>query len=150
MTLLSELLVPEAESCLTCDAKMTADHKCDDTVDPKVSVPLVSSSVPQSRTSKVDFPPLPLCHYCCHIGSGQNPVHYHEQCLCSDKICSCQCYCTDEQVKHKLQFYPSGSSGIARVDAKNRPKAKIVAERRIGQWPIFPCTSEDCVQPLIH
>ena len=27
-------------------------------------------------------------HYCCHLGSGDNPVHYYQQCLCSEKTCT--------------------------------------------------------------
>ena len=28
--------------------------------------------------------PLPLCHYCCHRGSGNHPVHYFVQCMCDE------------------------------------------------------------------
>ena len=38
--------------------------------------------------------PLPLCLYRCHRGSGKNPVHYFTQCVCSDRVCTCWCYCT--------------------------------------------------------
>ena len=114
--------------CLNCEAEMTPDHQC------------------EAKNSDA----LPLCHYCCHKGSGENPVHYFEQCLCADKVCSCQCYCTDEQLKHKLQFYPRGSCTLVCVDIKDRSRAKEVAEKRIGQWPIFPCTSENCVYPVIR
>ena len=65
------------------------------------------------------------------------------------EVCSCQCYCTDEQLKLKLQLYPSGSSVIVCVDAKDRPRAKEVAEKRIGQLPMWPCTSEHCGKPCV-
>ena len=93
-------------------------------------------------------PPLPLCHYCCHRGSGDKPVHYYQQCLCLEKVCSCYCYCDEEQLEHRKLFFRDGFSGsMVPVDLKDRPEAKLVAEKRIGQWPIFPCENEDCARP---
>ena len=161
---------PDTTSCKNCNAVMTPDHQCEVGVSEKRKTMevVLSTSLPVSSTSEPDptatlkgtaarqkLPPpspipLPLCHYCCHKGSGQNPVHYHEQCLCAEKVCSCYCYCTEEQLMHKLQFFPSGSSVIGCVPAKDRPMAKELAEKRIGRWPIFPCTGEDCAKPVIR
>ena len=139
------VFTPVKPSCLNCKAEMTPKHqceaKCDVSVEKSTAI-LISGEAPAHA-----HVPLPLCHYCCHKGSGQNPVHYSEQCLCTDKVCSCQCYCTDEQLKLKLQLYPSGSSVIVCVDVKDRPIAKEVAEKRITQWPMWPCTSEYCGKP---
>ena len=92
--------------------------------------------------------PLPLCHYCCHRGSGDKPVHYYQQCLCRAKVCSCHCYCDEEQLEHRKLFFQDGFSGsMVPVALKDRPEAKLVAEKRLGQWPIFPCESDDCARP---
>ena len=95
--------------------------------------------------------PLPLCHYCCHKGSGLHQVHYYLQCLCSDKVCSCQCYCTEMQLEHKKVFFPSGFS-VKCVEPKDRPKARTVAEARANRLDFKglpmanrPCEDENCV-----
>ena len=54
--------------CLNCDGDMTAEHQC--RVPNQVSPELASVSGEHP-------PPLPLCHYCCHRGSGNNSVHYY-------------------------------------------------------------------------
>ena len=96
-----------------------------------------------------EFTPLPLCHYCCHRGSGKAPVHYYLQCLCPDKVCSCRCYCSDEQLKLRKQFYPEGCSDGNPVDPRDRPLAQAVAEARaVKQYCYRPCDSENCVTPL--
>ena len=52
--------------CWNCNVVMTPSHQCD---------------VPQEPVMVVEEqpPPLPLCHYCCHRGSGEHPVHYFMQ-----------------------------------------------------------------------
>ena len=166
------------ETCWTCEGYLAPDHQCDgphehmsgaDTVFPPVppcqtEVAVVISPCPSLTSdhqcglppkpevegSKVQSPHLPLCHYCCHLGSGANPVHYSLQCLCPGKVCTCQCYCSVEQLEHRKLFYPEGFSGASMlpVSPKDRLKAKSLAEKRIGQWPIWPCTSEHCVKPV--
>jgi len=123
------VFTPVKVQCCNCDGDMTSDHQC---------------GVPES-VGEEHPPPLPLCHYCCHLGSGDRPIHYFLQCLCPDKVCTCQCYCTEEQLEHRKLFYPDGFSGpMVPVDPEDRPQAKIVAEKRIRQWPIWPC--EGCVE----
>ena len=125
--------------CWNCDGDMTLNHQCG-------VLPSVSPE-PESVVEE-HIPPLPLCHYCCHLGSGDNPVHYYQQCLCGEKACTCQCYCTEEQLLHRKQFFPDGFSGpMVPVDPLDRQNAKSIAEKRIGQWPIWPCESEDCARP---
>ena len=53
-----------------------------------------------ARVVENQLPPLPLCHYCCHRGSGKDPVHYFMQCVCDDWPCTCWCYCTEAQLEH--------------------------------------------------
>ena len=133
---------PSKVQCCNCDGDMTPNHQCG------VPTPVVPD--PESVVEEHP-PPLPLWHYCCHLGSGDKPVHYYQQCLCMDKVCSCQCYCNEEQLKHRKLFFPDSFSGLTvPVDPKDRPEAKLVAEKRIGQWPIFPCESEDCARPPWH
>ena len=76
---------PEKPKCLNCEGEMTPDHQCEE--------------LP---------PPLPLCHICCHRGSGDDPVHYFVQCICDDRDCTCWCYCTEAQLKVKQKVYPGG------------------------------------------
>ena len=163
----AEKCAAEEAATVKCAAKQAAAEKCAmekaaaekcaaKTADAAEEATTSVSGKDPTATLRPKVPPptpvpLPLCHYCCHKGSGQNPVHYYEQCLCPDKVCSsCKCYCTEEQLKHKLQFFPPGSSSIDCVSAKDRPMAEAVAEKRIGQWPICPCTSEDCAKPVIR
>ena len=56
--------------------------------------------VAEARVVEKQLPPLPLCHYCCHRGSGKDPVHYFMQCVCDDWPCTCWCYCTEAQLEH--------------------------------------------------
>ena len=126
------VFTPSKVQCSNCDGDMTHDHQCG---------VLEPESVVEEHP-----PPLPLCHYCCHLGSGDNPIHYYLQCLCPDKVCSCKCYCNEKQLEHRKLHYPEGFSGpMVPVDPEDRPQAKIVAEKRIRQWPIWPC--EGCVEP---
>ena len=129
--------------CWNCNGDMTPDHQCG-----------VLASVPPEHESVVEEhpPPLPLCHYCCHLGSGSNPVHYYLQCLCAEKVCSCQCYCTEKQQELKREFFPSGFSGKSCVDVNDRPRARAIAEARANKLDYRgvpmgqrPCEDKNCV-----
>ena len=103
--------------CCNCDGDMTHDHQCG-VLTPAI---LETGSVGEEHP-----PPLPLCHYCCHLGSGLNPVHKYLQRLCTDKVCSCKCYCSEEQLEHKKQFFPGGFSTTC-VDVNDRTRARVQA-----------------------
>ena len=113
----------------------------------------VSEKVEKSEVAVVCLPPLPLCHYCCHLGSGDNPVHYFLQCLCEEKVCNCQCYCSEEQLVHKKKFFPGGFSGsLVPVSPGDRPRAKSVGEARANKLDFRgvpmasrPCDNENCL-----
>ena len=61
-------------------------------------------------------------------------MHYFEQCLCADKVYS---YCTSAiALMNKLQFYPIGSFTLVCDDAKDRSRAKAVAEK-LDSGPYF-------------
>ena len=53
------VFTPVKSSCLNCEAEMAPDHQCEET--DRVAVPAYLGS-------------LPLCHYCCHLGSGDHPT----------------------------------------------------------------------------
>ena len=133
------------QRCQNCDESFSIDHQC--AVQPNVGLSPGLKS-PEMLPPR-DVPPLPLCHYCCHRGSGENPVHYYLQCLCLDKKCTCQCYCTEEQLKHRKNIYPEGFSDGNPVDPSDRPRAKAIAEERADKLNGHrPCDSENCVKPL--
>ena len=138
-----------ALSCSNCEGIFTPGHQCGDS-----PAPLNTTSKCAVLGKELPTPaPLPLCHYCCHLGSGLNPVHYYLQCLCADKVCSCQCYCTEEQLKHKRKFFSSGFIGNNCVDINDRPRAKAIAEARANKLdyrgiPMAqrPCEAETCIR----
>ena len=142
-----------ALSCKNCERKFTSGHQCDDSPAPPITSSEDTVTVP-GKESPTPVP-LPLCHYCCHLGSGLNPVHYHLQCLCPDMVCSCQCYCSEEQLEHKRKFFPSGFSAVKCVDVKDRPRARAIAEARANK-PDYkgvpmsqrPCDDENCILDL--
>ena len=76
----SERQMPSEEksSCLNCDAKLTPDHQC--------------NVLENESKVEVQHVPLPLCHYCCHRGTDEHPVHFFTVCICSDDKCTCHCY----------------------------------------------------------
>ena len=121
--------------CRNCHGTISADHKCADTKSPV--------SVVEEKP-----PPLPLCHYCCHRGSGKDPVHYFLQCVCPDWPCTCWCYCTDAQIEHKKLVYPAGFGlpgyKVKTVSAEDRPKARALAEARTGK--ARPCDNPSCMR----
>ena len=126
-------------SCWNCDGVMTPEHQC--------------NSTPVGDAESEETALLPLCHYCCHLGSGLNPVHYYLQCLCSDKIFTCQCYCSEKQLKHKRQYFPTGFTDVKCVDVKDRPRARATAEARAYKldfrgvpMALRPCEAETCVR----
>ena len=167
------------ESCWTCEGYFSSNHQCDGppghisgaatlsspVITPyPVKVVAVSSPHPSlgvdvgtkvdiSEVEGVNLPLLPLCHYCCHLGSGDNPVHYVLQCLCEDKVCSCHCYCSEEQLEHKRGVFPGGFTGsLLPVSPGDRPKARTVADARANKLdyrgvPMAsrPCDSENCL-----
>ena len=120
--------------CWNCNSAMTPSHQCD--------IPQESVIVAEEQP-----PPLPLCHYCCHRGSGEYPVHYFMQCLCDEKECSCVCYCTDKQLEHKKLFYPGGFGGKVPVLPSERLAAMSVAEARtLKLRKHSQCTDSTCVK----
>ena len=88
--------------------------------------------------------PLPLCHYCCHLGnSAKHPVHFYGVCLCSDSDCSCKCYCDESQFELKKRLFPSGLGSRRAEGAEGRAKAKAVASA--SPWISHkPCEQDDC------
>ena len=129
-------------TCWNCDDEMLPDHQCEggSSVFPVTSEGAVVGS---------KLPPLPLCHYCCHRGSGEHPVHYYPQCLCLDKKCSCQCYCTNEQLDHRKKLFPNFYRDMVHVDSKDWLKAKAAAEARVEKhYGHRPCDSDNCVTPF--
>ena len=128
-------------SCQNCNGEMTPSHQCDDE----------TSDAPDSTLGKEQTSPpvcLPLCHYCCHWGSGKDPVHYFLQCLCDDWPCTCWCYCTDAQLAHKKLVFPAGFGlpgyEVKTVSPEDRPKARALAEARDGRTR--PCDNPSCMQ----
>ena len=119
-----------------------------------------SGGLEGASTSKIPAPSLrsveeelalPLCHYCCHKGSGMNPVHYESMCICDDKDCSCACYCTDAQREHRKLHFPGVWSDKYHkrraVMLQDRPKAMKVAETRIVKWNgNRPCRQPSCLE----
>ena len=147
LMLKSKVAGPSAPIILNWAGAVTSDHQCDTLS--------VSPSIPTPVLRCEETPPsahLPLCHYCCHLGSGLNPVHYYLQCLCSDKVCTCKCYCSEQQLEHKKQFFPGGFSTNC-VDVNDRPRARVVAEERANKLdykgtPMAqrPCEAETCIK----
>ena len=119
--------------------------------------PLATVCCPISRPS-VNLPqlnsppalgPLPLCHYCCHRGTGNYPVHYFQQCICDDRECTCRCYCTGAQLEHKLEVFPVEFLGKSPVDTVDVPRAKDVAEARVKKLANKPCWNPSCVEDML-
>ena len=123
--------------CWNCSGEMTPNHQCEMNTLSSLKADIVIE----------EPPPLPLCHYCCHRGSGEHPVHYFMQCMCNDSECSCVCYCTDEQLQHKKLFYPGGFGGKEPVAPDKRAAAKSVADARTGELRKHnECTIQTCVK----
>ena len=118
---------PSAPMIMNGAGAFTPDHQCDTlSVSPALhTLVLRCEETPPSAH-------LPLCHYCCHLGSGLNPVHYYLQCLCTDKVCTCKCYCSEQQLEHKKQFCPGGFITNC-VEVNDRPRARVIAEARANK-----------------
>ena len=101
----------------------------------------------QATTSGKNSQPLPVCHYCCHKGSGKYPVHYYPQCMCDDSPCTCLCYCSGAQLEHKHRVFPRKFWGKT-CDSVDVPKAKALADKRTQRLRGYSpnCTSENCVR----
>ena len=127
------IFTPVKTSCLNCEAEMAPDHQCEDT--DNVTVPAYLGS-------------LPLCHYCCHLGSGDYPVHYFMQCMYDDEDCSCKCYCSGAQLEHKHHVFPARFLNVKPMDPVEVPKAKVIVDKRTqrtrGYYP--NCDSPSCVK----
>ena len=128
-------------SCQNCNCAMTPSHQCDEE----------TSNAPDSTVGEEQTSPpvcLPLCHYCCHWGSGEDPVHYFLQCICADWPCTCWCYCDEAQLEHKKLVFPAGFGlpgyKMKTVNSVDRPKARAVAESRIGKEK--PCDNPSCMK----
>ena len=143
--------------CPNCGKEMGPLHQCDE-------VPLASSSGmpdPVSGQSKpaldsdnncnwgneskteVEVLPLPLCHYCCHRGSDEHPVHFFTVCICRDDKCTCRCYCDEEQFLLKKQIFPSGLGSKRAVGPEGRALARATA--LASPWiDSKPCEASDC------
>ena len=135
--------LPEWVVCWNCGGKMSNGHQCDAQVDTSTS-----EAVKPDKVVEEQPPPLPLCHYCCHRGSGSDPVHYFMQCVCDDWPCSCWCYCTSDQLEHKKLVFPGGFGlpgyAVKTVNAEDRPKARALAEARTGK--ARPCDNPSCME----
>ena len=135
-----------ALSCQNCEGIFTTGHQCGDSPAPP------NTSSEEGAVNKVEElpPPLPLCLYCCHRGSGKNPVHYFMQCVCSDRDSTCWCYCTEAQSEHKKLVYPGGFGcpgyPVKTVKPMDRPKAKALAEARTFKLSNRPCENPSCIR----
>ena len=129
--------------CCKCDKLFTVDslgcipeHQC---ATPSPALDLTPPSLAN---------PLPLCHYCCHLGSGDYPVHYYMQCMCDNIVCTCKCYCSGAQLEHKHQVFPARFLKGEPMDLADVPKAKVLADERTerlrGYCPA--CDRSSCVQ----
>ena len=108
-----------------------------------VAVPGSPALVPASIEVEDELPPLPLCLYCCHRGSGEHQVHYYGVCICSETDCSCACYCSDEQFELKTLHWPRGLGSRRAVGPEGRAKAMALAMS--SQWiSDAPCEQSDC------
>ena len=147
--------------CWTCGESLTPDHKCKEqsSVSPtppmKVLATCQNCEGPMSPTHQCELnsppalDPLPLCHYCCHRGTGNYPVHYFLQCICDDRECTCRCYCTGAQLEHKLEVFPVEFLGKSPVDALEVPRAKDIAEARVKKLANKPCWNPSCVEDML-
>ena len=129
------VFTPVKSSCLNCEAKMTSDHQCED-----------------SGASSAYLDSLPLCHYCCHLGSGDYPVHYYMQCMCDDDDCTCKCYCSGAQLVHKQHVFPARFLTSEPMDLVQVPRAKAIADKRTEETRGYcpACTSSSCVKYMME
>ena len=114
---------------------MAPDHQCED-----------------SGASSAYLDSLPLCHYCCHLGSGDYPVHYYMQCMCDDDDCTCKCYCSGAQLVHKQHVFPARFLTSEPMDLVQVPRAKAIADKRTEETRGYcpACTSSSCVKYMME
>ena len=117
-------------TCQNCEGPMSPTHQCELNSPPALA-------------------PLPLCHYCCHRGTGNYPVHYFQQCICDDRECTCRCYCTGAQLEHKLEVFPVEFLGKSPVDTVDVPRAQDIAEARVKKLANKPCWNPSCVEDML-
>ena len=119
-------------NCSNCDARMTPHHQCE-ALDTDTTV----------TENEAEVQHLPLCHYCCHRGSDEHPVHFFVVCICSDDECTCFCYCDEEQFLLKQQLFPSGLGSKRAVGLEGRAQARATA--LASPWiDSKPCEAADC------
>ena len=138
------------------DVKLTAEKGYGDAVEVATTsqmstagpLPALLPSIPSVTPVSKELAPLPLCHYCCHRGTADHPVHYFQQCMCDDSDCTCLCYCTGTQLEHKHRVFPSAFWGKTSIDPGKVPEAKAIADERTerlrGYSPF--CSSDSCVR----
>ena len=119
-----------ATKCGNCEGLMSPDHQCDST----------ASEV------KLAPAPLPLCLYCCHEGSGDQPVHFCLRCLCEERVCVCQCYCTERQVEVKRKHFTHRDWEVTQLSAEKRAAAHAFASAQDKKFyaSYNGCTSTTC------
>ena len=136
------------KACWNFDGHLTPDHQCQ-CDGPHGPTPGATSQSPATTESEdcSKANPLPLCHYCCHLGSGDHPVHYYMQCMCDNIACTCKCYCSGAQLEHKRQVFPARFLKGEPMDLADVPKAKMIADERTerlrGYCPT--CDRSSCV-----
>ena len=118
-------------NCVNCEGMMSPAHQC------------ASASEEKEQPA-----PLPLCLYCCHLGSGDHPVHYEQRCLCSERKCICQCYCTETQVEVKRLHFtqPTWNAGWKPLTTEERAQAHTFASAQdLKFYRGQPCTNKHCL-----
>ena len=124
--------VAEVERCSDCVASTSVGSSGAD-----LTVAVSADKV------KDQLPPLPLCLYCCHRGSEEHSVHYYGICICSERDCTCFCYCDDEQFEFKKLHWPRGLGSRRAAGPEGRAKAKAFA--LASEWiSDTPCKLDDC------
>ena len=123
----NNVMLGTATKCGNCEGLMCPDHQCDST----------------SPASEVELAPapLPLCLYCCHQGSGDHPVHFFQRCLCEERVCVCQCYCTESQVEVKRKHFTHRDWEVTLLSAEKRAAAHAFAS---AQGNKFYCSYNGC------
>ena len=132
---------PAKINCPNCDQEMQPLHQCED----KSAVPVASSSSCEMESQEGQPDTLPLCLYCCHLGSDDNPVHFFLRCLCSDDICSCRCYCTESQLKLKRLKFTHSKWELNPLSDEQRAEAHLLAySLDLKHYDGIPCNVKTC------
>ena len=132
---------PAKINCPNCDQEMQPLHQCGE----NPVVPVASSSACDMESQEGQLDTLPLCLYCCHLGSGNNPVHFLLRCLCSDDICSCRCYCSDIQLKLKRLKFTHSEWQLNPLSDKQRAEAHLLAHSLdLKHYDGIPCNFKMC------